>query len=113
VSIPVSVPIQWYFLLAGALFVIGALGALSRRNGITIFLSIELMLNSVNLLIVAYARVVGERTGDLLTALNGQILVLFVLAVAAAEAAVGLALFIAIFRGRRTIDVNRLNLMRW
>ncbi|MDH3745792.1 MAG: NADH-quinone oxidoreductase subunit NuoK [Acidobacteriota bacterium] len=110
---PVSVPIQWYFLLAGALFVIGALGALSRRNGITIFLSIELMLNSVNLLIVAYARVVGERTGDLLTALNGQILVLFVLAVAAAEAAVGLALFIAIFRGRRTIDVNRLNLMRW
>ena len=112
-SIPVSVPIQWYFLLAGALFVIGALGALSRRNGITIFLSIELMLNSVNLLIVAYARVVGERTGDLLTALNGQILVLFVLAVAAAEAAVGLALFIAIFRGRRTIDVNRLNLMRW
>ncbi len=108
-----SVPISWYLLLAGVLFVIGALGALSRRNGITIFLSIELMLNSVNLLIVAYARIVGERTGDLAAALNGRILVLFVLAVAAAEAAVGLALFIAIFRGRRTIDVNRLNLMRW
>ena len=108
-----SVPIAGYLLLAGLLFAIGAMGALSRRNGITIFLSIELMLNSVNLWIVAYARIIGERTGDLGAALNGRILVLFVIAVAAAEAAVGLALFIAIYRSRRTIDVNRLNLMRW
>jgi NADH-quinone oxidoreductase subunit K len=108
-----TVPISWYLLLAAVLFAIGTLGALSRRNGITIFLSIELMLNSVNLAIVAYARVLGERTGELASALNGQILVLFVLAVAAAEAAVGLALFIAVYRDKRTIDINRLNLMRW
>jgi NADH-quinone oxidoreductase subunit K len=101
----VSVPISWYLLLAAALFVIGTLGALTRRNAITIFLSIELMLNAANLTLVAYARQLDQRTG--------QILVFFVMAVAAAEAAVGLALFIAVFRQRRTIDVNRLNLMRW
>ncbi|HEX4955635.1 MAG TPA: NADH-quinone oxidoreductase subunit NuoK [Thermoanaerobaculia bacterium] len=99
------VPISWYLVLAGLLFVIGTIGALTRRNGITIFLSIELMLNSVNLVIIAYSRLLGDQLG--------QLVVLFVMAVAAAEAAVGLALFIAIFRHRQTIDVNRLNLMRW
>ena len=92
---------------------LSALGALTRRNGITIFLSIELMLSSVNLILVAYSRALVERAGDLGPAFNGQILVFFALAVAAAEAAVGLALFIAIYRNRRTIDINRLNLMRW
>jgi NADH-quinone oxidoreductase subunit K len=101
----VSVPISWYLLLAAALFAIGAAGALTRRNGITIFLSIELMLNSVNLTLIAYSR--------LLEHLTGQLVVLFVLAVAAAEAAVGLALFIAVYRHRRTIDLDRINLMRW
>ena len=100
-----SVPIAWYLVLAALLFAIGAVGALTRRNGITIFLSIELMLNAVNLLIVAYARMLGDQ--------SGQVIVFFVLAVAAAEAAIGLALFIAIYRHRRTIDVNRLNLLRW
>lgn len=100
-----TVPATWYLVLAALLFVIGALGALARRNGITIFLSIELMLNSVNLSLVAYARLLGD--------LAGQMVVFFVLAVAAAEAAVGLALFIAVFRHRRTIDMNRLNLLRW
>ena len=100
-----SVPISWYLLLAAALFVVGTLGALTRRNGISIFLSIEVMLNAANLTLVAYARQLDQRTG--------QLIVFFVLAVAAAEAAVGLALFIAVFRQRRTIDVNRLNLMRW
>ena len=100
-----TVPISWYLLLAAALFAIGAAGALTRRNGISIFLSIELMLNAANLTLVAYARQLDQRTG--------QLIVFFVLAVAAAEAAVGLALFIAVFRQRRTIDVNRLNLMRW
>lgn len=99
------VPISWYLLLAALLFAIGTVGALTRRNGITIFLSIELMLNSVNLTLVAYSRLLGEHTG--------QLVVLFVLAVAAAEAAVGLALFIAVFRHRRTIDLNRVNLLRW
>jgi NADH-quinone oxidoreductase subunit K len=100
-----SVPISWYLLLAAALFGIGAAGALTRRNGISIFLSIELMLNAANLTLIAYARQMGDQTG--------QLIVFFVLAVAAAEAAVGLALFIAVFRGRQTIDVNRMNLMRW
>jgi NADH-quinone oxidoreductase subunit K len=99
------VPLSWYLLLAGALFVIGTLGALTRRNGITIFLSIELMLNAANLALVTYSRLLGDRTG--------QLLVLFVMAVAAAEAAVGLALFIAIYRHRHTLDVNRMNLLRW
>jgi NADH-quinone oxidoreductase subunit K len=101
----VSVPVAWYLVLAAVLFAIGAVGALTRRNGITIFLSIELMLNAVNLMILAYARLLGDQAG--------QVIVFFVLAVAAAEAAIGLALFIAIYRLRRTIDVNRLNLLRW
>jgi NADH-quinone oxidoreductase subunit K len=100
-----SVPIGWYMVLAAVLFSIGTVGALTRRNGITIFLSIELMLNAVNLLILAYARLLGDQAG--------QVIVFFVLAVAAAEAAIGLALFIAVYRLRRTIDVNRLNLLRW
>jgi NADH-quinone oxidoreductase subunit K len=100
-----TVPISWYMVLATVLFAIGTVGALTRRNGITIFLSIELMLNAVNLLILAYARLLGDQAG--------QVIVFFVLAVAAAEAAIGLALFIAIYRLRRTIDVNRLNLLRW
>jgi NADH-quinone oxidoreductase subunit K len=101
----VSVPISWYLLLAAVLFVVGTIGALTRRSGIAIFLSIELMLNAANLTLAAYARLLGDRAG--------QMVVFFALAVAAAEAAVGLALFIAIYRLRRTIDVNRLNLMRW
>jgi len=108
----VSVPISWYLILAGLLFAIGTFGALTRRNGITIFLSIELMLNSVNLALIAYARQLAEAIGPG-AEITGQMVVLFVIAVAAAEAAVGLALFIAVFRNRRTIDVDRLNLMRW
>ena len=100
-----TVPVSWYLLLAGALFLIGTLGALLRRNAITIFLSIELMLNAANLALVAYSRLLDDRTG--------QLLVLFVMAVAAAEAAVGLALFIAVYRHRQTLDVDRMNLMRW
>lgn len=99
------VPVSWYLVLAAVLFAIGTVGALTRRNGITIFLSIELMLNSVNLTLVAYSRLWGEHTG--------QLVVFFVLAVAAAEAAVGLALFVAVFRHRRTIDLDRINLLRW
>lgn len=100
-----TVPIVWYLVLAAALFAIGAFGALYRRSGIAVFLSIELMLNAANLTLVAYSRLLGDRTG--------QMLVFFALAVAAAEAAVGLALFIGAYRLRRTIDVGRLNLMRW
>ena len=100
-----TVPLSWYLVLGALLFAIGAVGALTRRNGITVFLSIELMLNAVNLIIVAYARMLGDHAG--------QVIVFFVLAVAAAEAAIGLALFIAVYRHRHTIDINRLNLLRW
>jgi len=103
------VPTAWYLTLAAVLFAIGTFGALTRRNGIAIFLSIELMLNAANLSLVAYAHDVAR----LSERLTGQMVVFFALAVAAAEAAVGLALFIAVYRNRRTIDVNRLNLMRW
>lgn len=104
-----TVPVTWYLVLAAALFAIGAFGALVRRNGITVFLSIELMLNAANLTLVAYSREIAE-VSDRIT---GQMVVFFALAVAAAEAAVGLALFIAVYRQRETIDINRLNLMRW
>ena len=104
-SLPNTVPVSWFLVLAALLFAIGIAGALTRRNGIGIFLSVELMLNAANVALVGYSRLLGERTG--------QIMVLFVMTVAAAEAAVGLGLFIAVYRQRRTIDVNRLNLMRW
>jgi NADH-quinone oxidoreductase subunit K len=99
------VPVSWYLLLSALLFAIGTAGALTRRNGISVFLSIELMLNAANLSLVAFARQFDEHTG--------QVVVFFAMAVAAAEAAVGLALFIAVYRQRRTIDINRINLMRW
>jgi NADH-quinone oxidoreductase subunit K len=99
------VPVSWFLVLAAVLFSIGAIGALTRRNGITIFLSIELMLNAVNLLILGYARLLDDP--------SGKVIVFFVLAVAAAEAAIGLALFIAIYRHRHTIDLDRINLLRW
>jgi len=104
-----TVPVTWYLVLAALLFAIGAFGALVRRNGITVFLSIELMLNAANLTLVAHSREIAE-ISDRIT---GQMVVFFALAVAAAEAAVGLALFIAVYRQRETIDINRLNLMRW
>lgn len=100
-----TVPVSWYLMLAAALFAIGTIGALTRRNGISIFLSIEVMLNAANLTLIAYSRQLDSHTG--------QVVVFFVLAVAAAEAAVGLALFIAVFRQRHTIDLNRINLLRW
>ena len=100
-----TVPISWYLLLAAVLFAIGTVGALTRRNGISIFLSVELMLNAANLTVIAYARQLEVQAG--------QVIVFFVMAVAAAEAAVGLALFIAVFRQRHTIDLNRINLLRW
>jgi NADH-quinone oxidoreductase subunit K len=95
------VPISYFVALAAILFTIGALGVLIRRNAIVIFMSIELMLNAANLLFVAFASTYA--------ALNGQIMVFFIIAVAAAEVAVGLALIVAIFRSRRTIDIDELS----
>ena len=99
-----NVGLEHYLVVSIILFCLGLLGVIVRRNLIIIYMSLELMLNAANLALVAYSRQLDQRTG--------QILVFFVLAVAAAEAAVGLALFIAVYRQRRTIDINRINLMR-
>lgn len=98
-------PLVSYIGLSAVLFAIGVLGVLLKRNALVMFMSIELMLNAVNVALAAFARHHGG--------LDGQIFVFFVMAVAAAEAAVGLAIFIAIFRLRKTTDVTEFNLMRW
>ena len=99
------VPISWYLILGAILFTIGAVGVLVRRNVIVIFLSIELMLNAVNLVFVAFSRQ--------LHSMDGQVVVFFIMTVAAAEAAVGLAIIIAAFRNRETMNADELNLLRW
>jgi NADH-quinone oxidoreductase subunit K len=99
------VPIQLYLILGAVLFTIGAVGVLVRRNVIVIFMSIELMLNAVNLVFVAFARQ--------LHSMEGQVTVFFVMTVAAAEAAVGLAIIIAAFRNRETVNADELNFLRW
>ena len=100
-----SIPLHYYLGLSAVLFVIGVAGVLTRRNAIVVFMCIELMLNSVNLTLVAFSSYLGTTTG--------QILVFFVMAVAAAEAAVGLAIIIAIFRNKQTVDINEINIMKW
>ena len=100
-----SVPPTYYLALAAALFSIGVVGVIIRRNPLVIFMSIELMLNAANLSFVAF--------GYRLDSPDGQVVVFFVMAVAAAEVAVGLAIIVAIFRVRRRLSVDDLNLMRW
>ena len=100
-----SIPISYYLMLSAILFSIGVAGVLTRRNAIVIFMCIELMLNAVNLAFVAFARQMGQ--GD------GQVFVFFVMAVAAAEVAVGLAIIISVFRNRKTVDVAEINLLKW
>jgi NADH-quinone oxidoreductase subunit K len=99
------VPYSWVMALSAAVFTIGVAGVLLRRNILVMFMSIELMLNAVNLAFVA----LGRRLGSM----DGQVIVFFVITVAAAEAAVGLAIIISIFRNRETVNADELNLMRW
>ena len=87
------------------LFVIGVAGVLTRRNAIVVFMCIELMLNSVNLSLVAFSASLGDITG--------QALVFFVMAVAAAEAAVGLGIVIALFRNKQTVNIDEINILKW
>ncbi len=100
-----SVPLQYYLLLSAILFTIGVIGVLTRRNAIIVFMCIELMLNSVNLTLVAFSAFLGDSTG--------QILVFFVMAVAAAESAVGLAIVIALFRNKQTVNIDEINILKW
>lgn len=94
-----------YLVLSAILFALGTFGVLTRRNAIVIFMCIELMLNAVNLSFIALSRHLGN--------MDGQVFVFFVMTVAAAEAAVGLALMISFFRNKETIEVDDINLLKW
>jgi NADH-quinone oxidoreductase subunit K len=100
-----SVPLSYYLALSAVLFTIGVVGVLIRRNVIVVFMAIELMLNSVNLTLVAFSSFLGDVTG--------QALVFFVMAVAAAEAAVGLAIVIAVYRNKQTVHLDDINILKW
>ncbi len=100
-----EVTLNWYLALSAVLFILGVLGVTMRRNVIVVLMSVELMLNSVNLTLVALSQSMGDP--------GGQILVFFVMSVAAAEAAIGLAIVIAIFRNKLTVDLTQINLFRY
>jgi NADH-quinone oxidoreductase subunit K len=97
--------VHTYLILSAITFVIGVVGVLTRRNAIIVFMSIELMLNSVNLALVAFSAYLGD--------VRGQMLVFFVMTVAAAEAAVGLAIIIALFRKKQTVNIDEINILKW
>ncbi len=100
-----AIPLSYYLGLSAILFTIGVVGVLTRRNAIIVFMCIELMLNSVNLTLVAFSAYLGNPAG--------QILVFFVMAVAAAEAAIGLAIIIALFRNKQTVNIDEINILKW
>ncbi len=97
--------LNFYLILALTLFSIGVVGVLLRRNAIIVFMCIELMLNSVNLVFVSFSSFLGN--------LNGQIFVFFIMTVAAAEAAIGLAIIIALYRNKETINLDEINILKW
>ena len=99
------VPLNHYLILGALIFAIGVLGVLVRRNLIVVLMSIELMLNAVNLTFIAFSR--------FLASMEGQVIVFFVMAVAAAEAVVGLAIIIAVFRHRQSLDPQAMHLLKW
>lgn len=100
-----GIPMNYYIWLSAALFVIGVMGVLYRKNAIIVFMCIELMLNAVNVLLVAFSAFHGDGAG--------QVFVFFIMAVAAAEVAVGLAILIVIYHNLKTTDINVLNKLKW
>ncbi len=102
-----SIGLEHYLILSAILFSIGLYGALAKRNAIIILMSIELMLNAVNITMVAFSRYIVPLL------LTGQVFAIFIIVVAAAEAAVGLAIILAIYRSRETIDATKIDLMKW
>lgn len=100
-----GVPLNHYILLSAIIFSIGVVGVLIRRNAIIILMSVELMLNAVNLLLAAFSAYSGDP--------SGQVFVFFIMALAAAEVAVGLALIVMIYRNTRSLDINTLNRLKW
>lgn len=103
-SFAATVPLEWYQGLSAILFMIGLVGVLIRRNILVVFMSVELMMNAVNISLVSFA--------SFLNSMTGQVFVIFIVAVAAAEAAVGLALIVALARQRDTVDINDVTLMK-
>lgn len=100
-----TVPMEFYLIVSGLIFTIGTIGVLTRRNAIIIFMSIELMLNSVNLTFVTFSAFMGD--------IAGQIFVFFIMAVAAGEATIGLAIVLALFRKKQTVYVDEANSIKW
>ena len=100
-----QIQIEFYLILSAALFMTGIVGVLIRRNAIIVFMSIELMLNSANLTLITFSSYLGNSIG--------QIFVFFVMAVAAAEAAIGLAIIIALFRNKLTVNLDEINIFKW
>jgi len=100
-----AVPLNHYILLSAIIFCIGVIGVLVRRNAIIIFMSVELMLNAVNLLLTAFSAYRGDA--------SGQVFVFFIMALAAAEVAVGLAIIVMVYRNTSSIDINILNRLKW
>ncbi|MEI6289000.1 MAG: NADH-quinone oxidoreductase subunit NuoK [Chloroflexota bacterium] len=104
------IPVNYYLALAAVLFTMGAMGVLIRRNAMVVFMSVELMLNAANLTFVSFARMYS--TMNTTSVYNGQIFVFFVMTVAAAEVAVGLALIVSIFRSKQSIDIDQINSLK-
>ena len=100
-----QVPIEYFLVLSAFMFITGVAGVLTRRNAIVVFMSIELMLNSANLTLVTFSSYQGNPVG--------QLFVFFVMTVAAAEAAVGLAIIIALFRNKLTMNIDEINILKW
>jgi NADH:ubiquinone oxidoreductase subunit K len=100
-------PVSYFLVLSALLFSVGVYGVLARQNAVLILLSIELMLNAVNINLVAFSSMLQE------AGLDGQVFALFVIAVAAAEVGIGLAIVILMFRNRQTVDVDEMSLMKW
>jgi len=105
VEIITKIPLEYYIVLASALFCIGVIGVLTRKNALIIFMCVELMLNAVNMLFIAFSAYKGDAAG--------QVFVFFIMAVAAAEVAVGLAIIVMIYRNTRSVDIGQLNKIKY
>jgi NADH:ubiquinone oxidoreductase subunit K len=101
-------PVSYFLVLSAFLFSVGVYGVLARQNAVLILLSIELMLNAVNINLVAFSAVLTDTAG-----ISGQVFALFVIAVAAAEVGIGLAIVLLIYRNRQSVDVDEMSLMKW
>lgn len=99
------VPLSWYLVFGALLFMVGVVGVLTRRNVIIVLMSIELMLNAVNVTLISFSHYLQD--------LRGQIFTLFIIAVAASEAAIGLALVISMYRGKSTFNLDEVNVLKW